>query len=376
MSENDTTKELSETEETTASEPAANAIEAPSEDFELNPLSSAELIKPESSEPAAPQFLAEEEKVWNELEDAPAEEEVDPVFAELAAPRLPELQRENRAWLQMQSPNRIFFYWAIKNNPFQTLSKVFAGNTGSYQLVAKFVNLKNDREEIRAVEAEGNYWFNAESDARYRAEIGFYAPNRPYIRVIFSNTIETPRRSPSPRAASDADWAISANAFAQVLDTSGFRQDAVEVALAGDDFAASENATESALVQLIGTGKTDFGAINADEVRFALLALASGTTLESLRGQISEALFIVLSEHAARLSAENALAALKENFEVFDEEIFEEEVLGAAVYGASLLNFPKSIKKRTVPRAGAPKGVAENAPRFIPKLSPISSLRN
>jgi len=367
MSENDTEKELLETAET--------ASETVLEDFELNPLSSAELIKSATAEVKlvvkAPQFLVEEEPA--EAEPAEETEEVDPIFAELALPKLPELARENRAWLQMQSPNRIYFYWAIKNNPFQTLSRVFAGNTGSYQLVAKFVNLKSEHEEIRAVDAEGNYWFNAESDAQYRAEIGFYAPNRPYIRVIFSNTIETPRKSPSPRAATDADWAISANAFAQVLDNSGFRQDAVEVALAGDDFRAAEHATESALNQLIGKGRLDLSAINSDEVRFALLALAAGASLEDLRGQISEALFIILQEHAASLSSEDALSALKENFEVFDEEIFEEEELGAAVFGASLVNFPKSIKKRTVPKTGLPKDTADKAPGYLPKLSPLSS---
>jgi hypothetical protein len=374
MTENDTNQEVPETEK-------ATTTEFVSDDFELNPLSSAELIKAHGDEVKSdvkpPQFLIEEETVSTETAAA-TEEEADPIFAELAAPKLPELERENRARLQMQSPNRIFFYWSIKNNPFQTLQKVFAGNTGSYQLVAKFVNLKSGHEEIRAVDAEGDYWFNADSDAKYRAEIGFYAPNRPYIRVIFSNTVETPRKSPSPRAASDADWAISSNAFAEVLDNSGFRQDAFEVALAGDDVKAAEKATQSAFQQLIGKAGSDFSLINADEVRFALLALASGTSLDELRGQISEALFLVLQEHAAGLSAENALSALKENFEVFDEEIFEEEELGAAVFGASLVNFPKSIKKRTVPRAGLPKDAPANAPRYLPKLSPLSSfsLRN
>ncbi|HVE57867.1 MAG TPA: DUF4912 domain-containing protein [Pyrinomonadaceae bacterium] len=377
MSEDVTKKELLETEET---EPITDEIAL--EEFELNPLSSAEFIKAETDEVKpevkAPQFLVAEEPVPAEAE-ADSEAEVDPIFAELATPKLPELARENRARLQMQSPNRLYFYWSIKNNPFQILQKVFAGNTGSYQLVAKFVNLKTEREEIRAVEAEGNYWFNADSDAKYRAEIGFYAPNRPYIRVIFSNTIETPRKSPSPRTATDADWAVSASTFAQVLDISGFKQDAFEVALAGDDFDAAENATQSALNQLIGkSGKPDFSLINSDEVRFALLALASGATLEELRGQISEALFIILQEHVASLSAENALSALKEHFDVFDEEIFEEEQIGAAVFGASLVNFPKTIRKRTVPKTGLPKDTPDNAPKYLPKLSPLSSfsLRN
>lgn len=376
MSENDTKNELLETEET-----EQTTDEFALEEFEVNPLSSAEFIKTETDEVKLdvkpPQFLVAEEPILAEAEEKTeeeTEEEVDPIFAELASPKLPELQRENRAKLLMQSPNRLYFYWSIKNNPFQILQKVFAGNTGSYQLVAKFVNLKTEREEIRAVDAEGNYWFNADSDAKYRAEIGFYAPNRPYIRVIFSNTIETPRKSPSPRIATDADWAVSSNSFAQILDISGFKQDAFEVALAGDDFKAAEIATQSAFNQLIGKNhKPDFSLINSDEVRFALLALASGVSLEELRGQISEALFLVLQEHAASLSAENALSALKENFEVFDEEIFEEEEIGAAVFGASLVNFPKTLKKRTVPKTGLPKDIQNDAPRYLPKLSPLSS---
>lgn len=365
MSENDTKKELLED---NATEQTTDKFVL--EDFKLNPLSSAELIKSETDEiklnVKPPQFLVEEEPVSVESEKE-IEEEVDPIFAELAAPKLPELQKENRARLQMQSPNRLYFYWSIKNNPFQTLQKVFAGSTGSYQLVAKFVNLKTEREEIHAVDAEGNYWFNTEAAASYRAEIGFYAPNRPYIRVIFSNTIETPRKSPSPRIATDADWAVSANTFAQVLDISGFKQDAFEVALAGDDFEVAEKATGNAFYHLIGKQNFDF---NSEEVRFALLALASGVSLEDLRGQISGALFAFLTANAEKLGAENALAALKEHFDIFDEEIFdEEEEIGSAVFGASLVNFPKSLKKRTVPKTLSPK----DAPQYLPKLSPLSS---
>jgi len=71
----------------------------------------------------------------------PAADEMSAVFKELAAPKLPELAKENRARLQMQSPNRLFFYWSIKNNPFQTLKKAFGHDTGSYTLVAKLLDL-------------------------------------------------------------------------------------------------------------------------------------------------------------------------------------------------------------------------------------------
>src|SRR5215216_2116455 len=110
MSENDTKNELLETEETEQT-PDEFALE----EFELNPLSSAEFIKAETdevnSEIKAPQFLVAEEPITTESE-AETEEEVDPIFAELATPKLPELARENRARLQMQSPNRLYFYWS------------------------------------------------------------------------------------------------------------------------------------------------------------------------------------------------------------------------------------------------------------------------
>ena len=74
----------------------------------------------------------------------------------------------------------------------------------------------------------------------------------------------------------------------------------------------------------------------------------------------------MLQSLIVELTAENAMSALGEYFDVFaEEEIFEEEEFGAAVYGASLVNFPKTIKKRIVPK--------EVLPKFGEKLSPISS---
>ena len=332
-------------------------------DEDVNTISSAELIRTEDEVITAgiepPQFLVDA----GILEDA--EEEIDPIFRELAEPKLPVLERENRATLLMQTPNRLYFYWSIKNNPFQTLQKAFQGNTGSYQLVAKIVNQKNEQEEIFPVEAEGNWWFNVEADAQYRAEIGFYAPNRPYIRVIFSNTIETPRKSPSPRVATDADFAVSAQEFSEVLDVAGYKQDAFEVALMGDDNAQAEDATRNAFAQFTGAKAEEFSTVEADELRFALLAIASGISLKDLREHISPALFAFLGSLIIQLSAENAMSALGEHFDVFAEEIFEEEEIGAAVHGASLVNFPKQMKKRIVPK--------EILPKFGEKLSPVSS---
>lgn len=298
-------------------------------------------------------------------DDEIAERMKDPIFRELAEPELPELSKENRAKLLMQSPTRIHFYWSLKNNPYQILIRAF-GNPGSYLLVAKLANQTAETEELFPVEAEGQRWFDVESDSIYQAEIGFYAPNRPFIRIIFSNTIRTPRKNPSPRRALAADWSVSADEFAEVLDNSGFRRDAFDVAFAGDDLEVSTNAANRAFGKFIGDAKEDFG-FRAEEIRFALLAIASGHTLEDLYEHISRQLLAVLSGNKTKVKSENALASLKEHFDVFVDEIWEEEKIGAAVFGASLVNFPKRIRKKIVPKTLLPK-LSD-----FPKLSPLSS---
>ncbi|MEP6788359.1 MAG: hypothetical protein ABJB40_08010, partial [Acidobacteriota bacterium] len=94
-----------------------------------------------------------------------------PVFKALADVSLPELPRENRARLQMQTPTRLYFYWSVKENPWALLKNVFGDDLGSYSLVLKLIDNKYGREEIHQTDAAGNYWFNVEPDSSYQAEI-------------------------------------------------------------------------------------------------------------------------------------------------------------------------------------------------------------
>ena len=270
-------------------------------------------------------------------------EKYSPAFLELAAPKLPDLPKENRAKLLMQSPNRLYFYWSVGKNPFHILNRAI-GETGSYTLVLKLVNLKTETEEIHAIDTGGSWWFDVEADSEYKAEIGFYAVNRPYVRIMYSNTIATPRKTPSPRSADSAQWTVSADKFARVLDVAGFSRDAFDVALAGDDQQAAELATMSAFSQFIGKPHSELEPFSIEEVRFALLALASGASLASLRGRISTSLFAVLEANIANLTGEDALAALKTQFD-FEADDIEEEEPASAVFGSSLVNFPRKLKR-------------------------------
>ncbi|MGB2750538.1 MAG: DUF4912 domain-containing protein [Pyrinomonadaceae bacterium] len=285
--------------------------------------------------------------------------ELSPVFKALADVTLPELKRENRARLQMQTPTRVYFYWSIKENPYHLLKRTFGDDTGSYTLVLKLTNLRNDIEEIHACEAEGNWWFSVEPDGEYQAEVGFYAPNRPYFRIVYSNTIETPRRSPSPHPASEARWTVSANKFAEVLDVAGFSRDAFDVAMAGDDIYAATDATQTAFNNFVGA-TPDLGGVSAEDIRYAMIAIAAGATLEDLRFRVSPALFAVLQANAEKLNAGKAMSALSEHFDI-DEADFVEEEFGSAVFGASLVNFPRTLKTRTA------------SAKYSPRYNPVSS---
>lgn len=360
------------------------------EDFELNPISSLDVARKNTlindeedllslnaeQTSAMPIELGDEAETDEEIGLEETEEESepeDPIFKELSEPKLPELKRENRAWLQMQSPNRIHFYWTFKQNPFQVLSKIF-GNQTNYQLIVKLINQTSGREEIFPIDTEGSAWFDADADSSYRAEVGFYAVNRPFARVMFSNIIKTPRKNPSSRQDYSEYFSVTANQFAEILDSSGYSQDAFEVALAGDDAEAADNATFDAFSQLTGEAEDSFEENQASEIRFVLLALAAGYALEELRGQVSPTLFGLLQNRSESLSVEKALTALRENFDVAaDEEFSTEEVeehTGTTVFGISDVNFPRFLKRRTISKGKFPSKFT------LSKSSPLSSLRS
>ncbi|MEP7211700.1 MAG: DUF4912 domain-containing protein [Acidobacteriota bacterium] len=266
-------------------------------------------------------------------------------FKELAEPKLPRLERENRARLSMQTPNRLFFYWSTAANPLKTLERALHNRASNYSLVLKLTDLKRRTEEIHPIEEEGSFWFEVEADGEYRAEIGFYSPSRPYIRIMYSNTVQTPRKSPSPHTADEAEWRVSADRFAKVLNVAGFKQDAFDVALSGDDSAAADNVTRRAFTGLIGSEANAADDVLGDEIRYALLALAAGAALESLRFRVGARLFALMQANFAKLSAENALSTVRDNFGVEADEMLEEETL-SAVYGSSRVNFPRTLRRR------------------------------
>jgi 5-carboxymethyl-2-hydroxymuconate isomerase len=157
--------------------------------------------------------------------------------------------------------------------------------------------------------------------------------------------VTTPRKSPSRRAADGSEWRVTADKFAEVLDATGFSRDAFDVVLTGDDASATDNLTHIAFARLIGETARTVESISTEEIRYAMLAIASGRSLEEIRFQVGAALFAVLQANTERLTPQKAAAVLSEYFEI-DEIVFEEEEAAATVFGASLVHFPKKFRTR------------------------------
>ncbi len=323
------------------------------EEIEFDPmifLSSSELVKPKLQE-QYPQAEVNEDSKEEESIDPRMK---DPIFSKLAKPELAPLPRENRARLQMQSPNRLYFYWSIKNNPFQTLNKALSGRTGSYVLVVKLRNNNTGAVEIYPVGVEGSWWFDVLPENSYQAEIGFYAPNRPYINIIRSNSIQTPRMKPSKRRDYTPSFTVEANQFARVLDASGYKRDAVDVAIAGDDSKAADEATTQS-IRALTSDAADFTSDQLEEIRFALYSIASGYRVADISGYLSPEIFDLIKQELDSVDSELVLDELKKHFDIVADEIFEGLEIGAKTYGASMINFPHSKKLRRVPRTLVPK---------------------
>lgn len=231
--------------------------------------------------------------------DVPAgiEAEMSPAFRELADPTLPLLPREPRARLLMQSPTRLYFYWSTGSSPYAPLGKAL-GDASAYRLALRLLDLTHGTEELQGVEPDGSWWFDVKPDAEYRAEIGFYSPSRPFVRVLFSNTIKTPRKGPSPHRSSEARWMISTGKFADVLEASGFSSDALDVARTDDngDFA-------NRLALHIGIEAERLSGFDHAELRRIMEHLAAGTPIADFKWRISAELYALLEAHLAGLSA-------------------------------------------------------------------------
>lgn len=213
---------------------------------------------------------------------------------------LPEVYAGDSIRLLAQSPYRLYVYWNHSRDPRETLRRAFgASGAARYALALRLVEVESGEASFYEASPTRNYWFNVRPGRRYRVDVGFYAQGRPFVRLLTSEAVRTPRVTVS-RVSDDApEFHVSPPEFARLLNEAGYATDALEVTLEAADEATHDETTRQLARALTGA---DAPAANTDdglsEMRALLAALALGEPLERILPVLSPALAAWLKQLA------------------------------------------------------------------------------
>lgn len=265
---------------------------------------------------------------------------------------LPEAYHVDRIRLLAQSPRKLHLYWEFARNPFETLRRAFGSQAARYTLVVRLVVVETDETSWHAASPARSQWFNVQPDKAYRADVGFFAQGRAFIRLLSSNETRTPRAGVARTAAASDEFHVSPEEFARVLDEAGYTSDALEVTLEAADLATEDRATRAIVERLGGAMATQLGEADLVELRSLLTALALGMKPDELSTMLSPTLAGWLEEmqreHNQALRSAYLLDVLRTTlgiqtslmaFDEFDEEAMRR--VARFVVGASDVNMPR-----------------------------------
>ena len=304
-------------------------------------------------------FPGSSENVISELTPLPVQSsEVQDKLAALSLDEpLPEVYIDDQIRLLAQSPYKLFLYWNHARDPIETLHKAFGANdASSYQLALRLVDEESGEERLFQASPARNYWFDVRPDRRYSASVGFFAQGRPFIRLLSSELIRTPRASVSPQTDDAPEFHATSPEFAQVLNEAGYTSDALQVTLEAADEASHDTATRSLAYAFTGSEAPLSSDDQLAEMRALLAALAFGESLERLLPLLSPSLAswlqrVVKNQEEKLQSARlleilySALAVELEDDERFDTTTPDAPRRAARfVWGASDVQMPTMRK--------------------------------
>ena len=244
---------------------------------------------------------------------------------------LPEPPARDIVRLLVQSPYRLHLYWNFKTDPFTIARRQFPNR--DFRFMVRLVDASSG--EIQASEIAGftrNYWFNSQPARTYQAEVGMFSEARPFIRLLVSDYVQTPRVGASPNVAA-SEFAVNTVDFIQMLDRAGFVADSFDVAMQATD-EPSRRALLEHLLKDLSTGQMTFMQTGAQsELNRLLEMLAAERTLEEVRA--------ILTSLLARWSA---VAVEAETHRLISQAQY---VVG------SLISSPTDFNRRWLPSMNA-----------------------
>lgn len=137
---------------------------------------------------------------------------------------LPEPRPRDEARLLVQSPDRLFFYWSFAHDPRTVLRRALGDAAGRYRLAVRLVEAQDGEESIRAVESLNSLWLAARPGKSYRAEVGFYSAELPFLCVLSSNVARTPTGDVSPVGDESFETQTAGQVFPPAIALTGAMQ--------------------------------------------------------------------------------------------------------------------------------------------------------
>ena len=128
----------------------------------------------------------------------------------------------DEARLLVQSPRRVFLYWRFARDPRELLRAALGPVAERLGPAVRLVDEATGEEGEPAPAEGGDYWFDVLPGRLLRAEVGFHGEGLPFVRLISSNTVETPAGGVSRVADGAPEFSVAEREFGRVLEATGF----------------------------------------------------------------------------------------------------------------------------------------------------------
>jgi hypothetical protein len=109
------------------------------------------------------------------------------------------------------------------------------------------VKVESGEEFLLDAPPERMQWFEVYPRHVYRADVGFHADARPFVRLLSSNEVRTPPDSASHLSADEQEFEVKAEEFARLLGGAGYESYARGLA----DAPGGSTSQQNGLVDII-----------------------------------------------------------------------------------------------------------------------------
>ena len=128
----------------------------------------------------------------------------------------------DEARLLVQSPRRLFLYWRFARDPRELLREALGPVAERFGPAVRLVDTTTGEEGEPAPAAGSDYWFDVLPGRLLRADVGFHGEGLPFVRLISSNTVETPAVGVSRAEDEAPEFRVAEPEFERVLEATGF----------------------------------------------------------------------------------------------------------------------------------------------------------